>query len=226
MKEGRLIKPFSLKKSDSAVMLVQIYVDDIIFGSSNERMCEDFVKAMQGEFEMSLMGELSFFLGLQIKQSKEGIFLCQSKYCNNILEKFEMESCKAATTPMSTNCYLSADEVGTIVDQTKYRGLIGSLLYVTASRLDIMFVVCLCARFQSSLKESHLKAAKRILKYLKGTTFVGLWYPSHSPIHLVGYSDSDFAGCKLDRKSTSGTCHLLGSSLISWHNKKQACVAL
>jgi len=89
-----------------------------------------------------------------------------------------------------------------------------------------MFVVCLCARFQSCPKESHLKAAKKILKYLKGIISMGLWYPSHSPIHLVGYSDSDFAGCKLGRKSTSGTCHLLGSSLISWHSKKQACVAL
>ena len=123
---------------------------------------------------------------------------------------------------MSTNCYLSANETRTTVDQTKYRGLIGSLLYLTASRPDIMFVVCLCARFQSNPKEYHLKAAKRILKYLKGTTSVGLWYPSHSPIHLVGYPGSDFARCKLDRKSTSGTCHILSS----WHNKKQACVAL
>jgi len=107
-----------------------------------------------------------------------------------------------------------------------FRGLIGSLLYLTARRTYIMFVVCLCARFQSCPKESHLKAAKRILKYLKGTISIGLWYPSHSPIHLVGYSDSDFAGCKLDRKSTSGTCHLLRSRFISWHNKKQARVAL
>ena len=125
-----------------------------------------------------------------------------------------MEACKAAATPMSTNCYLEADEAGPEVNQTMYMGLIGSLLYLTASQPDIMFVVCLCARFQSCLKESHLKAAKRILKYLKGTISMGLWYPSLSPIHLVGYSDSDFAGCKLDRKSTSGTCHLLGLSLI------------
>ena len=215
-----------IKKSDSAVILVQIYVDDNIFGSSNEKLCKDFVKVMQGEFEMSMMGEISFFLGLQIKQSKEGIFVCQSKYCNDILKKFEMESCKATTTHMSTNCYLSAVEAGPKADQTKYRGLIGPLVYLTASRHDIMFVVCLCARFQSCPKESHLKIAKRILKYLKGTTSMGLWYPSHSPIQLVGYSNSDFAGCKLDRKSTSGTCHLLGSSLISWHSKKQACVAL
>jgi len=105
-----------------------------------------------------------------------------------------MEKCKEATTPISTSCYMDVDLAGTVVDQTKYKGLIGSLLYLTASRSDIMFVVCLCARFQSSPKESYLKVSKRILKYLMGKTFVGLWYPSHSPIHLVGYSDSDFAG--------------------------------
>jgi len=137
-----------------------------------------------------------------------------------------MEACKAAATPMSTNCYLDTDEAVPEVDQTKYRGLIGSLLYLTTSRPDIMFDVYLCARFQSCPKESHLKGAKRILKYLKGTTSMGLWYPSHSLIHLVGYSDFDFECCKLDRKSTSGTYHLLGSSLISWHSKKQTCVAL
>ena len=175
---------------------------------------------------MSMMGELSFFLFLQVKQSKEGILICQSKYCKEILKKFEMEACKVTATPMSTNCYLEVDEAGREVNQTMYRGLIGSLLYLTTSRPNIMFVVCLCARFQSCPKESHIKAAKRILKYLKGTIFMGLWYPSLSPIHLVGYSDSDFAGCKLVRKSTSGTCYLLDSSLISWHSKKQACVAL
>ena len=137
-----------------------------------------------------------------------------------------MESCKEANTQMPSSCYMDTDAAGKGVDQTKYRGLIGSLLYLTASRSDIMFAVCLCARYQANPKESHFKAAKRILKYLKGTSTVGLWYPSHSLIHLIGYSDSDFAGCKLDRKSTSGTCHLLGSSLISWHNKKQTCVAL
>jgi len=184
------------------------------------------VAAMKYEFEMSMMGELSFFLGLQVKQTKDEIFLCQSKYCKEILKKFEMESCKEASTPMPSSCYMDANAAGKGVDQTKYRGLIGSLLYLTASRPDIMFEVCLCARYQANPKESHFKAAKSILKYLKGTTNVGLWYLSHSPIHLIGYSNSNFVGCKLDRKSTSGTCHLLGSSLISWHSKKQACVAL
>jgi len=113
-----------------------------------------------------------------------------------------------------------------LTDSTKYRGLIGSLLYLIASRSDIQFGVCLCARFQSNPNESNFKAAKRILKYLKGTTNVGLWYPNESNIVLSGLSYSDYAGCKLDRKSTSGTCHLLGLSLISWNSKKQACVAL
>ena len=112
--------------------------------------------AMQGEFEMSMMGELSFFLGLQVKQSKDGIFLSQSKYCKEIIKKFEMESCKEANTPMPSSCYMDADLAGKEVDQTKYRGLIGSLLYLTTSRVDIMFVVCLCARFKANPKENLL----------------------------------------------------------------------
>ena len=121
-----------------------------------------------------------------------------------------------AATPIATNCLMDADEAGNQVDSTKYRGLIGSLLYLTASRLDIQFGVCLCDRFQSNPKESHFKALKQILKYLKRTTNVELWYPNESNIVLSGFSDSDYAGHKLDRKSTSGACHLLGSSLISW----------
>jgi len=137
-----------------------------------------------------------------------------------------MEDCKEAATPIVTNCLMDADEAGNQVDSTKYRGLIGSLLYLTTIRLDIQFGVCLCARFQSNPKESHFKAAKRILKYLKGTTNVRLWYPNESNIVLSGFSYSDYVEWKLDRKSTSGTCHLLGSSLISRNSKKQACVAL
>ncbi|XP_017416525.1 secreted RxLR effector protein 161-like [Vigna angularis] len=133
---------------------------------------------------------------------------------------------KEATTPIATNCYLDHDEAGKNVDQKMYRGMIMSLLYLTASRPDIMHSVCLCARFQSSPKESHLTVVKRILKYLKGTKSLRLWYPNGTNIFLEGYSDSDFGGCKLDRKSTSDICHLLGSSLVSWHSKKQACVAL
>jgi len=137
-----------------------------------------------------------------------------------------MEDCKEVATPIATNFLLDADEDGQPMDSTKYRGLIGSLLYLITSRPDIQFGVCLCARFQANPKESHFKAEKKIMKYLKGTTNVCLWYPCDSSITLSGFSDLDYAGCKLDRKSTSGTCHLLGSSLISWNSKKQACVTL
>jgi len=167
-----------------------------------------------------MMGELTFFLGLQIKQVKNGIFIHQAKYCAKLLKKFSMDNCKESSTPMATNCNLDIDESGKGVDKTKYRGMIGSLLYLTAIRPDIMHSVCVCARFQSCPKESHLTAVKRILKYLKGTKSLGLWYPRGANISLVGYSDSDFGGCKVDRKSTSGTCHILGCSLVSWNSKK------
>jgi len=173
-----------------------------------------------------MIGELNIFLGLQVKQMKHGTFLCQSKYCRELMKKFEMDKCKEATTPISTSCYLDLDEKGVSIDQTKCRGLIGSLLYLTTSWLDIMFSVYVCVRFQSNPKESYFKAGKRILKYLKGTINVSLWYPRGVSLSLIGYSDSDFASCKLDQKSTSGTCHLLWASLISWHSKKQACVTL
>src|ERR1043165_2062136 len=159
-------------------------------------MCEEFSLMMQGEFEMSMMGKMNYFLGLQIKQLKDGIFINQSKYCNELLKKFDMEDCKGMNTPMGSGTYVDQDESGTPIDITKYRGMIGSLLYLTASRPDIMFSVCLCARFQANPKESHLMAVKRIMKYLKGTTNVGLWYPKGSICNLIGYSDADYAGCK------------------------------
>jgi len=175
---------------------------------------------------MSMMGELTYFLGLQVKQLKHGTFLSKSKYCFDLLKKFKIEYCTKAATPIATNCLMDANEAGQQVDSTEYRGLISSLLYLTASRPNIQFSVCLCARFQSNPKESHLKAAKRILKYLKGTSNVGLLYPNESNIVLSGFSYSNYVGCKLDRKNTSGTCHLLESNLISWNIKNQACVAL
>ncbi|XP_016185716.2 uncharacterized protein LOC107627395 [Arachis ipaensis] len=208
------------------ILLVQVYIDDIIFGSTNESLCKFFSNLMQSEFEMSMMGELNFFLGLQIKQGKEGTFVSQTKYCKELLKRFGMDNAKAMDTPMSTTCYLDKDEQGKNIDVKKYRGMIGSLLYLTASRPDIMFSVCMCARYQANPKESHLSTVKRIMKYLIGTLNVGLWYPKGSTCDLIGYSDSDFAGCKLDRKSTSGTCHLLGNSLVSWRSKKQVSVAL
>ncbi|KAK2980808.1 hypothetical protein RJ640_020460, partial [Escallonia rubra] len=158
--------------------------------------------------------------------SKEGIFINQSKYTRELLKRFGLENAKPRGTPISPSVNLIKDENGKDVDSKLFRGMIGSVLYLTASRPDIMFSVCICARFQACPKESHLSAVKRIFKYLSGTLNLGLWYPRNSSIDLVGFSDSDYAGCLVDRKSTSGTCQFLGDALVSWHSKKQTSVAL
>jgi hypothetical protein len=173
-----------------------------------------------------MIRELYFFLGFQIKQLKEGTFIHQEKYTNDILKKFKMDDCKPIKTPMPTNGHLDLDEGVKSVDQKLYCSMIGYLLYLTASRPDIMFSVCMCAWFQANPKESHLSALKRILRYLKYTPSIGLWYPHGACFKLLGYSDLDFAGCRVDRKSTSGGCHLLGRSLVAWSSKKQNSVAL
>ncbi|WVZ89721.1 hypothetical protein U9M48_036087 [Paspalum notatum var. saurae] len=183
-------------------------------------------RRMSREFEMSLMSELQFFLGLQIKQGLEGTFVHQGKYTRDILKKFNMGDSKPMTTPMSTNTALDADEDGGAVDQKEFRGMIGSLLYLTATRPDIQFAVCLCARYQAFPRTSHRQAMKRIFRYLKFTPELGLWYSSGSSLSLRGFSDADHAGCRIDRKSTSSTCQLLGTSLVSWSSRKQASVAL
>ena len=137
-----------------------------------------------------------------------------------------MDNAKSITTPMATTTKLDKDDDGKSVDEKVYRGMIGSLLYLTASRPDIMHSVCVCARFQANPKESHLVAVKRILRYLVGTNKLCLIYPMHDSFDLKGYSDADYGGCYIDRKSTSGTVTFLGSSIISWGSKKQATVAL
>ncbi|KAK6145353.1 hypothetical protein DH2020_022173 [Rehmannia glutinosa] len=207
-------------------LLVQIYVNDIIFGATNDSLCKKFSKLMQGEFEMSMMGELNFFLGLQIKQCQEGIYISQSKYTKELLKKFGIEEGRTVSTPMATNVKIDKDEKGKSVDESKYRGMIGSLLYLTASRPDILHAVCLCARFQGNPKEFHMSVVKRIFRYLKGTIQYGLFYPKNENFSLKGYSDSDYAGNIDDRKSTSGSCQFLGDCLVSWFSKKQNCVSL
>ncbi|KAJ9560654.1 hypothetical protein OSB04_005814 [Centaurea solstitialis] len=143
-----------------------------------------------------------------------------------ISNKYNLENAKIMKTPMSPSCALDSDPDGTTVDVTTYRGMIGSLMYLTASRPDIMFSTCLCARYQSKPKVSHFKAVKRIFRYLKGTVNLGLWYPKGSGYELTGYTDADHGGCKLDRKSTTGHIQFLGDKLVSWASKKQNCVSL
>ncbi|WVZ76462.1 hypothetical protein U9M48_024438 [Paspalum notatum var. saurae] len=223
---GSVDKTLFLLSRGGDTLIVQIYIDDIIFGGSSHALVSSFAEQMSREFKMSLMGELQFFLGLQIKQGLEGTFVHQAKYTRDILKKFNMGDSKPMTTPMSTNTALDADEDGEAVDQKKFRGMIGSLLYLTATRPDIQFAVCLCARYQASPRTSHRQAVKRIFRYLKFTPELGLWYCSGSSLSLRGFSDADHAGCRIDHKSTSSTCQFLGTSLVSWSSRKQASVAL
>ncbi|GJU60828.1 uncharacterized mitochondrial protein-like protein [Tanacetum coccineum] len=175
--------------------------------------------------EMSSMGELIFFLGLQVKQKKDGIFISQDKYIVEILKKFGFTKVKIASTPMETQNPLLKDEDGEEVDVHMYRSIIGSLMYLTSSRPDIMFTVCACTRYQVNPKVSHLHVVKKIFRYLKGQPKLGLWYPKDSPFDLVAYTDSDYARASLDRKSTTGCCQFFRCRLISLQCKKQTVVA-
>ena len=157
-----------------------------------------------------MMGELKFFLRFQIKQVKDGTFISQTKYTHDMLKKFDMVNAKPIKTPMPTNGHLDLNIEGKAMDTKVYHSMIGSLLYLCASRPDIMLSVCICARFQANPKECHLVAVKRILRYLVHTPKLGLWYPKGSKFDLLGYSNFDYAGCKVDRKSTLGTCQFLG----------------
>jgi hypothetical protein len=188
-----------IKVTQDSILLIEFYVDDIIFGSIDDRLSQKFAKDMHNEFEMSLLGELSLFLGLQIFQSNQGIFISQTKYIIEMLKKFGMEDCKPVTTPMKTICKLRKDDDSKSTDHRKYRSMIGSLLYVTTSIPYVMQTVGQVARFQATPKESHVLAVKRIFRYLKGTKEFGLWYPKGNDLSLISYINEDWAGCIDDR---------------------------
>nr|GEW38861.1 copia protein [Tanacetum cinerariifolium] len=178
------------------------------------------------KFEMSMMGELKFFLGIQIHQSPCGIFINQAKYAQEILIKHGMTSCDSIGIPMATK-HLDVDLSGTSVDQTKYRSMVEALMYLIASRPDIIHATCYCARYQARPTEKHLTVVKRIFQYLRNTINMGLWYPKDTGFELTAFSDSDHAGCLDSRKSISdGIKFLEGDRLVSRSSKKQACTLM
>ncbi|KAA0034930.1 putative gag-pol polyprotein [Cucumis melo var. makuwa] len=189
--------------------LAQTYVDDIIFGGFPKTLVNNFIDIMKSEFEMSLVGELSCFLGLQIKQRSEGIFISQEKYAKNILKKFGLDQSQYKRTPTATHAKITKDSIGIAVDHKLYKSMIVSLLYLTTSRSDIAYAVGICARYQSDPRISYLNAVKRIIKYVHGTTDFGILYSYNTSSELVGYCDADWAGSADDRKSTSGGCFFL-----------------
>ncbi|XP_062089464.1 secreted RxLR effector protein 161-like [Humulus lupulus] len=175
---------------------------------------------------MSMVGELNFFIGLQVKQTDVEIFISQSKYAKNLVHKFGLDTSKHEKTPMAITLKLTRDETGIKVDPTLYRRMIGSLLYFTASRPDICYSVGVCAMYQGNPMESHVLAVKRIICYVNETLEYGLWYSRETNSHLLCFSDADLAVNADDRKSTSGGYFFLGNNLVSWHSKKQNSISL
>ena len=173
------------------MIVAQVYVDDIIFGSTKYELAHDFLKLMQVEFEMRMIRELSHFLGLQIRQQELGIFISQSKYAKNLVKKFGLEFASLVRTLMSPNVKLTIDLLGKSVNLSLYKSIIGKLLYLTASRPDISYSVGVCARYQANPKESHMIALKRIIKYVKTTADLGVWYSKDTNDVLARYFDAD-----------------------------------
>ncbi|GJZ53164.1 retrovirus-related pol polyprotein from transposon TNT 1-94 [Tanacetum coccineum] len=224
--KGTIDPTLFIRRFDDDILVVQVYVDDIIFGSTHPRYTQLFSDLMKSRFEMSMMGEMTFFLGLQVNQSPCGIFINQSNYVLEILKKYGMETCDPVGTPMEIKDRLDLDQNGSPVDATKYRSMIGALMYLTSSRPDIVHATCLCARYQAKPTEKHLKEVKRIFRYLWGIVNMGLWYTKDSGFKLTGFSDADYAGCKDTFKSTFGGAQFLGEKLVSWSSKKQDCTML
>ncbi|GJX85592.1 retrovirus-related pol polyprotein from transposon TNT 1-94 [Tanacetum coccineum] len=202
--KGTVDPTLFISRKGKDILLVQIYVDDIIFASTTTELCDKFSEIMCSKFKMSMMGKISFFLGLQISQSPRGIFLNQSKYALESLKKYIMESCDPVDTPMVEKSKLDEDTQGKAVDPTHYRGMVGTLMYLTSSRPDLVYAVCMCARYQARPTEKHLHVVKRIFRYLRGTVNRGLWYSKDSAITLTTFVDVDHAGCQDTRHSTSG----------------------
>ena len=215
---GKADQTHFIKREEGKLIVAQVYVDDIIFGSTNDELAHSFSRLMKAKFEISMIRELTHYLGLQICQQELGILIFQSKYAKNLVKKFGLESTSSVRTLMSPNVKLIVDLFGKSVDTFLYRSMIGSLLYLTASRPDISYNVEVCARYHANPKESHMIALKRVIKYVKTTADFGVWYSKDTNDVLAGYSDADWTGNADD--STSGGCFYVGNNLVSWMSKK------
>lgn len=205
--------------------MVSLYVDDLIFTGNDELLCAEFKSSMQKEFEMTDMGKMKFFLGVEVHQSNSGIHICQKKYAKEVLERFHMWDCNSVKNPIVPGTIITK-EGNRGADATVYKQLVGCLMYLTVTRPDLMFVVCLIARFMADPKEEHMLIAKRVLRYLKGTFDYGVFYGRSSNTNLLGYTDSDYARDMEDRKSTSGYVFMLNGAAICWSSRKQDIVTL
>ena len=215
-----------IKNQNNDILIACLYVDDLIFTGNNPSMFEDFKKEMTKEFEMTDIGLMSYYLGIEVKQEENGILITQEGYAKEVLKKFKMDDCNPVSTPMECGAKLSKHEDGESVDPTLFKSLVGSLRYLTCTRPDILYAVGVVSRYMELPTTTHMKAAKRILRYIKGTINFGLYYSTSNDYKLVGYSDSDWGGDVDDRKSTSGFVFYIGDTAFTWMSKKQPIVTL
>jgi hypothetical protein len=223
---GQADRTLFIKNQGTNKLIAQIYVDDIIFGTTLDSLAHEFFEEMKQKFEMSMIGELNYFLGLQVKQTSKGIFISQSKYAKDLVKRFGLDGKSHARSPMSTSVKISIDLTGKPVDPTLYRSMIGSLLYLRASRPDIACTVGVCAPFQANSKESHLTAVRRIIRYVNDTFLYGIWYSRETNLVVAGYSDANWAGNADDRKSTSGGYFYVGNNLVAWMSRNESSISL
>ncbi|KAM1977528.1 hypothetical protein ACFX16_014315 [Malus domestica] len=215
-----------VKIKDEDILIVCLYVDDLIFTGSNPSMFEEFKRVMTKEFEMTTIGLMAYYLGIEVKQNEECIFISQESYTKEILKKFKMDDCKPISTPVECGVKLTKHDKEEKVDPTFFKSLVGSLRYLTYTRPDILYVVGLVSRYMENPTTTHLKTAKRILRYLKGTVNFGLFYSSSYNYKLAGSSDSDWTGDSGDRKNTTGFVFFMGDTAFTWMSKKQPIVTL
>ena len=225
-KRGSADTALFIRKDKNSFVVAQIYVDDIVFDATNYSLAHSFADEMKGMFKISIVDELTYFLGLQVKQMDSGIYINRAKYARNLVKRFGLDNAAHAGTLMAANAKLTNDPSGGSVDVTLYRSMIGYLLYLTTSRPDIAFGVGVCSRFQSNPQVSHLNAIKRIIKYVGGICDYELFYSKESNISLAGLSDSDWASNANDRKSTTDGCFYVGVNFLTWMSKKQNYVSL
>ncbi|CAL8132843.1 unnamed protein product [Prunus armeniaca] len=216
-----------VKTTDNGILIVSLYVDDIIYIGSSKELMMEFKTEMMKQYEMTDFGLLHHFLRLGVIQTESYIFLHQKKYAKTLLDKFGFKDCKPVATPLAVNGKLSKmDKRSDQADESVYRQIVGSMLYLTAIRLDIMFAASLLARFMHGPTKKHIGTSKRVHRYIQGTLDYGIAYEKGKETMLIGYCDSDWSGSEDDMKSTSRYAFSLGSGAFSWASVKQSSVAL